>query len=106
MTHLRRFSQVVILVTVAALLAVPAYEAWRVSKFNRVHIGMSRAEVAGSLGPPDSKSSSRCFTDENCSSGECWLYKQLIFEHLVVHFGASGRVICRDVYRPEIRASG
>jgi hypothetical protein len=106
MTRPRRYYLVVVLVGVAALLAVPAYEAWRVSKFYRVRIGMSRAEVADLLGPPNSKASSRCLTDENCSSGECWVYKQRIFEHLVVHFGASGRVICRDIYRPEIRTSG
>ena len=88
------------------IAAWPTYEAWRVARFQRIRRGMTQAEVLQLLGPPTSRSRSQCLREENCPPGPCWLYRQHIFEHLVIHFDAMGRVTCSDVYRPEIRLSG
>lgn len=84
----------------------PSYEAWRVSRFRRVRIGMTRSEVLQVVGRPTSASAQQCLEAESCEPGDCWLYRQRMFEHLVVHFDANGHVACVDVYRPEIRQSG
>lgn len=87
--------------TVAYLL----FEGYRLHLFQRIRIGMTQAEVLAILGDPTRSGSKACIEETQCS-GTCWLYRQRILEHLVISFDASGRVECRDTFRPETRASG
>jgi hypothetical protein len=85
-----------------------AYEGWRVHEFQTVRNGMTDLQVRELLGSPsEERGTGPCLAEEACDgAGKCWLYRQRLFEHLVVRFGPKGTVTCRDVYRPEIRRSG
>jgi hypothetical protein len=91
-----------------AAAAYPAYEGWRVHEFETVRNGMTDSQVRELLdSPSEERGTGPCLAEETCGgAGKCWLYRQRLFEHLVVRFDPKGKVTCRDVYRPEVRRSG
>ena len=93
-------------IVIALGIARPIYEGYRVWCFQRVRLGQTRSDVLAIVGPPTSTSMTQCLAEENCEDGSCWLYRQKIFENLVVHFDLQGHVSCVDIYRPEIRVHG
>src|SRR5687767_1680809 len=96
----------VLLLIGCTLGAVPGYEGWRLSRFSRIEVGMAKIEVTKLLGPPTSRGVGVCLPEQSCAAGTCWVYRQRLFEHLVVTFDSAGTVICRETYRPEIRQHG
>ena len=85
--------------------AYAGYEMLRVRRFTTIHEGMSKAAVVASLGEPTVRGPNGCLPETTCH-GECWAYRQHLFEHLVLTFDTNGRVACREIFRPEIRRHG
>lgn len=104
---MKRFLYLVAIVVLAGAGFV-GHEAWRVFTFQRIAPGMTAAQVQDRLGEPTERhTDGRCLGEQGCEGvGGCWLYRQRLFEHLVVSFDGEGKVTCRETYRPEVRVHG